>query len=115
MDIQISVEADLLLSHIYDAYLKKRKDNVPKATAKFFGSSENLVPLVPFMIFEDIDDTCRELGRAGLLSIRYADNICYHISLSDAGIVYMENRFGNQVSKLLDHIHKLVSIIKPFA
>lgn len=113
MDIQISVEADLLLCHIYDEYLKKRNNKVPKATAKFFGSSEVLIPLVPFMIFEDIDDTCRELGKAGFLFIQYADNICYHISLTDAGIVYMENRFGNQVSTLLDWISKLKSILNP--
>lgn len=115
MDILISREADLLLCHIYSEYLKKRNEKVSKANAKFFGSSENLIPLVPFMVFEDIDDTCRELGMAGLLSINYADNICYHISLSDAGIIYMENRFGNQLSSVLDCIHKLVSILNPFA
>lgn len=113
MDTKISVEADLLICNIYDEYLKKRASKVPKSTAKYIGSSHTLAEKVPFIIFEDVDDTCRELGKAGFLSIQYADNICYHISLTDAGIVYMENRFGNQVSTLLDWIGKLKSILNP--
>lgn len=113
MDIMISREADLLLCNIYEVYLKKRNNKIPKSEAKSFGSSEDLAPKVPFMIFEDVDDTCRELSKIGFLSIQYANNICYHIALTDAGIVYMENRFGNQVSALLDWIGKLKSILNP--
>lgn len=115
MDIQISREADLLLCNIYEEYLKKRNSKISKSDAKYFGSSENLVSKVSFMTFEDIDDTCRELGRSGLLFIQYADNICYRIALSDAGIIYMENRFGNQVSSLLDTINKLKSLLNPLS
>ena len=115
MDISLSREADLLLCHIYSAYLKKRSEGVPKSDARSFGGSKDLVPLVSFMIFEDIDSTCRELAGAELLTISYADNICNLICLSDAGIVYMENRFGNQLLSVLDNIHKLVSVLNPFA
>ena len=58
-------------------------------------------------MFEDVDDTCRELSRANLLNCFWADNIAYNVILSDNAIIYMENRFKNGLTEVLEFIDKI--------
>lgn len=110
-DVKLSKDADRLICLIYKYYLELKNNGFSKTDAKSFGNSRNVnQKIIPEWSFEDTDDTCRELDRASLLDIFYADNECAEISLSDNGIIYMENRFFNKIDKLVDYIDKL----KPF-
>ena len=61
----------------------------------------------------DVDETCRELGRAGLLDNFYAGDKVYFVQLSDNGIIYMENRFVDGLTSVLDYMGKIKTAI-PF-
>lgn len=108
-NIQLSKDADYLICLIYKHYLELRDNGISKSDSKVLGDSQKVnQDIIPEWSFEDTDDTCRELINKGLLDNRiYVDNICGSMSLSDNGIVYMERRLGNKISKIIDYISKL--------
>jgi hypothetical protein len=112
LDIQLTKDADALICLLYKQYCQKLKDGVPKMQAKMFGSSEDIQKTVaPKWTFEDVDETCRELDRSGLIECFYADDIAYQTWLTDIGITYMENRFKNNLDNVLDYLNKIRNIL----
>lgn len=106
--MDLTKDSEKLLCILYKNYLEKRKAGVPKSTAKSFGSSHDIhESLCPNWIFEDVDDTCRELSRSGMLNCFWADNIAYHVNLSDFAISYMDNRFKNNLKDVLNFLTNL--------
>ncbi|MCM1213281.1 MAG: hypothetical protein NC331_11485 [Lachnospiraceae bacterium] len=94
---------------MYKEYLKNRKSGMSKPDAKMFGSSHAIhEDLLPKWSFEDVDETCRELSRSELLHCDWGDNIACRVTLSDTGIIYMENRFKNGLEEITDFISKLI-------
>lgn len=61
--------------------------------------------------FEDVDETCRELSRAGLLQCGYGDDVVCVAVLTDTAIIYMENRFKNGLASLSQHLKSIFEII----
>ena len=110
MDVKLSKDADYVICRIYETYLDSRQRGTTKDKAKYLGSSKSIAGRnLNDWQWADVDDTCRELGRAGLLEIMYADNMAYEVYLNDAAIIYMEGRFGNSIKKVLEYI----SLLKP--
>lgn len=107
--MELTRDSEKLICVMYKDYLEKRKSGQSKSQANSFGSSHNIHErLLPDWIFEDVDDTCRELSRAGLLNCMWADDIAYRVRISDQGIIYMENRFKNGLSGVIDFISKFI-------
>lgn len=114
MEIRLTKDADALICLLYKQYCQKRKDGISKDQAKFSGSSRDIQKnITPKWTPDDVDETCRELGRSGLLSIFYADDIAYENRLSDEAIIYMENRFKDGIDSVLDYLGKIKDLI-PF-
>ena len=114
MDIEITKDSDYLICSLYKAYLQKRSNGMNKIQASsMVGSEEIQKELFPNWSIEDVDATCRELHRAELLHCFFADDIVYESVLSDKAIIYMENRFKNNVDTVMDYIAKIKSMI-PF-
>lgn len=111
-EIQLTKDADALICVLYKEYLQRRENGIPKSTAKRFGGSPNIhSQLMSKWSFEDVDETCRELSRAGLLKCFYADNIAYDALLSDAGIIYMEKRFANGLKSVLNYLERIKAFL----
>lgn len=109
MNPSLTKDSEKLICVIYKEYLKKRKSGISKSDAKMFGSSHSIHEnLLPKWSFKDVDDTCRELSRLEFLQCNWADDIAYHVTLSDKGIVYMENRFKNGIEEISDFISKFI-------
>lgn len=107
--MELTLDSKILICVMYKNYLEKRNSGATKYQANSFGSSHNIHErLLPGWSFEDVDATCRELSRAGLLSCIWANNIPYRISISDQGIIYMENRFKNGLSSVLNFLSKVL-------
>lgn len=114
MDVQLTKDAEYLICSIYSEYLEKRKNGINKEDAKCVGGSEEIhKTLMQEWPFEDVDETCWELNRAGMLHCVSADNIAYYSTLTDAAIIYMENRFGSKLDAALDRAGKIKASI-PF-
>ena len=114
MNIELTKDSDYLICSLYRSYLQKRSKGMTKLQASLTGSSESIQKeFFPKWPVEDVDATCRELDRVKMLHCFYADNIVYESSLSDQAIIYMENRFKNNVKSIMDYILKIKSMI-PF-
>lgn len=112
MNPSISRDADKLLCVLYKSFLEQRKNSVSKSDARSFGSSHDIhEKLLPSWLFEDVDETCRELSRNGLLKCSWADDIADDVLLSDAAIVYMENRFKNGLSEVIKFVSEVLPVL----
>lgn len=108
MDVILTQDAEYLLCELYSAYVASRKNGEASETARFFGSSERIqADYIQTWPTHDIDDAARALERKGMLIAQFADNALNESYLSDDGIAYMEQRFGNKLDKLLQRIATL--------
>ena len=109
--MELTKNSKKLICLLYKDYLKKRKAGLSKTISNSFGSSHNIHErLCPNWIFEDVDNTCRELSRAGMLNCLWADDIACLVQISDSGIIYMENRSKNGLLGVI----KFISEFKPW-
>ena len=110
--IELTKEADALICTLYNNFLQKRKAGTSRGDAKWLGSASHIQKtLVPQWSLGDIEDVCRELSRADLLNCQFADNTVHMALLTDTAIIYMENRFKNGVSEVLDYLEQIKSIL----
>ena len=111
-EIRLTKDSDALISVLYKEYLRKRKNGVPKGEAKYLGGAKHIQStFVPRWLLADVEETLWELERAGLLLCQSADNTVILTALSDDGIIYMENRFKNGLTDVLDYVEKVKSIL----
>lgn len=97
-----------LLGKIYKDYLLNINNGMSKSNAKLIGSSHSVhKKLVLNELFDDVEEIMRVLDRAGYLKNSYAGNIVYFSVLTDKTILYMENRFENNMKSIIDFISKL--------
>ncbi|MEK5096694.1 hypothetical protein [Bacillus sp. FSL W8-0848] len=114
MEVSLTKDADALICILYKKYCQDLQDGSPKAQAKLLGSSKQIYEtLVPQWSFVDVDETCRELKRSRLVDCLYTDNVVSQVWFTDAGIIYMENRFKNGLNDVLDYLSKIKGLI-PF-
>ena len=90
--MDITNESKAVLYEMYNYYSMQRKCGKPKREAIQFGSAKDIKgTLFPDLIFEDLEDSLRELGSNGLLKNFYADDTVYQCALTDSAIVTIEN------------------------
>ena len=97
---KLTHDGDNLICCLYKMYLEARKNGVDKLDARqfdydFWKQSGFLLR----MSAEDAADTVFELEHAGLVEM-YTDG---GFKLTDAAIVYMEQRFANGIKDVLDY------------
>lgn len=109
MNIELTKDSQKLLTLLYKDYLQKREKHIPKSDANYFGSSEHIHKnLLPDELLEDVAETCRELSRANMIACSWADNHAQNVKISDAGIIYMENRFKNGLYDVVEFLTKFI-------
>lgn len=110
MSISITKDADKAICSIYREYLSRRDAGTEKKLAVEFKDPHAWPPSFSDGIsLPDFKTALQELKRAGLIST----SITGGFTLSDAGVKYMEDRFPNGISQVLDWLGKLKSAI-PF-
>ncbi|MFS7394010.1 hypothetical protein AB6888_14305 [Carnobacterium maltaromaticum] len=104
----LTKDAKYLLTVIYKEYLLDINNGISKNIAKQIGSSESINNnLVPEKLFDDVDETMGELGRADFLKNFYADNVVYQSVLTDKSIIYMETKFVRGLKDITEFLLKL--------
>jgi hypothetical protein len=106
---QISKDADKLICILYKEYLVRREHGLPKNESSIFGDSDEIQQsFLSNKNSSDVADTCWELHNAGYLFCHASDDIANEVTLTNDGIVYMENRFKSNLSEVL----KFISLFK---
>lgn len=109
MENTLTKDSMRLLCVMYKSYLEKRKSGMSKSSSNEFGSSHAIhETLLPDWQFDDVNETCFELARAGFIVIDYGDNIVTQASITDSGISFMENRFKNGLAGVVDFLTKFI-------
>lgn len=111
-EIRLTQDAEFLLCILYNAYRARRKNGEPSGDAKHFGGSDDIQEdYAPEWPTYDIDEAAHELEDAGMLECLFGDlELCQCRILPD-GIIYMENRYGDKLDRLIHRIASLRSII----
>ena len=111
METKLTKDADQMICEIYSVYLERHANGVPKRQAKDF-ANQSLWPEKYRASWTSPDgkDTLWELKSAGF--IRYF--IYGGFELNDEAVLYMENRFKNGASEVLNWLAKIKDAI-PFA
>jgi hypothetical protein len=108
VNIELTKDADVLICLVFKSYSEKRSNGLSKTLSNDFGDSETFhKAFVPKWHIDDVYDICAELHRADLMYYMWASGIFLESRLTDNGIIYMENRFERNITKLLDYIKKL--------
>jgi hypothetical protein len=107
LDVKLTKDADKMLCEIYAAYLNRRSTGDSKSSAIDF--TEPSAWPDPSWDTPDGSSAISELKRAGMLKVYITGGF----RLNDEAIIYMENRFKNGVSEVLDWLGKIKSAI-PF-
>jgi hypothetical protein len=108
MDIQLTKDTDKTLCEIYLEYLKRISNGSTKRAAKDFADASKFPD--PDWTTPDGKESLTELKRAGMIKMYHNFGFC----IEDKAIIYMENRFKNGLSEVLDWTGKIKSAI-PFA
>lgn len=111
MAVPLSRDADKAICTIYKEYLSRRNNGVPKFQARRFSDFEEWHSiLLTELSDDDAKETIAELARAGLAQMHLGGGF----ALNDEAIIYMEQRFPNGASQVLEWLAKIKSAI-PFA
>lgn len=111
----ISNDCDALLCLLYREYRTRRSYGVPRSKAAYFCDDESIRQnFMPLWCVDDVADVCWQLVRYGLLSALPGDDKANCVTLTDQGIVYMENRFGSQLGKVFDRLVQLSALLPPW-
>lgn len=105
-------DADYLLCCIYKGYVEQRKAGAFREDAMMFGDAEAIQEdYAQLWPIDDIEDAIRELSRANLVDCLWADDTFVFGCLTTNGLILMENRFKNNLGKLLHQISVVKSLL----
>lgn len=107
-------EQKLLLTAMYRDYLELSKKIGPEK-ANHFGDSDE----INYKYFIDrpndyVSTLCWKLQRKGYINCYSGDNKANEISITDDTIIYFENEFKNNISKVLEAINELLNFVPLF-
>lgn len=103
--MQLTKDADKMLCCLYKEYLERRKlGNSKRDSKRFSNEYTSSDPILSTWHKSDISDTILELGQKGFLKVYIGGDF----DLTDMSIIYMENRFKNNISEISDFISKFI-------
>lgn len=110
----LTKEQRLLLTAMYKDYVERSK-TVGLEKANDFGDSDN----INYKYFinqtnSHVSELCLNLRDNGYLDCYPSDNKAICISITDDTIIYFENKFKNNVSKVVGAINELLKFIPLF-
>lgn len=112
-EITLTKNASDVFAKVYKEYRKRIKRGASKSDAADFDSSKAVHrDLLPKWDFDNVDAACAELRNAGLTYGFKADGYEYHVSLSDQGIIYGENRAPAAASTVVSRVLEVLQAIR---
>lgn len=100
--MQISKIEKVLLGALYAEYLNRLSHGVPFDSANFFSNSDSVQEsFCPKLSKETVADLCWHLCDRGLLNCLPGDDLANDISITFAGLAYLEQEYPQGLSQLL--------------
>lgn len=106
----LTKDQQFLLVALYKEYIS-RQPALDPSSANYFIDSDSLIPLLTLNFSpEYVGDMCLALLDKGYIVGYKDEDSVSELGLSDKTIIYMENRFKNNLKSILDFVTKF----KPF-
>lgn len=111
MNIKLTKDADKVICALYTEYKNRCKNGELEFEARCFGDSKDIKSsYLPKMPESRIDAAIAVLCGNGLYTAVYGDDAPLFGCLSDSGIIYMENRVGDFLNRMLAKLSILRTI-----
>lgn len=113
--IEITKDADALICLMYKKYCENRKAGKSIEESVCMGDDTDIVEtLTPKWLLDDITHLCWYLHGKGLLFCMEGSDHANNVCITDDGIRYMQDRFPNGISQLIDAISKIAGFVTPW-
>lgn len=113
--MRISNECDALLCVLYREYRTRRSHGVPIRQASYFRDDTSIRNnFMPLWLEDDVSEVCWRLVNHGLLFATPGDDKANNVTLTEEGIIYMEDRFDGQLERLLSRLAQLTTLVAPW-
>lgn len=113
MENQLTKDSELLLLLVCQNYLASVKEGKSKRDAKQLGTAESIksqCPSINSWHLSDVQDSCDELVATGFF-LKQADYSGTRYSMSDQSVIYIENKFKNDLKNILDAISNIKKLL----
>ncbi|WP_273932961.1 hypothetical protein [Lacticaseibacillus paracasei] len=111
---RLTNDAKYLLLQLSSKYLESVTDGKSKSDATTMGSTQQVRDdVMPQWSLTDVSFTMGELRDAGFMKLWPGDNCYYNSFITTQAIAWREQKFGNDVKKVLDAIAGVKKLI-PF-
>lgn len=114
--MKLTRDCDAVLCALYREYLVRRQHGIPLDSACYFYDDVSIQEnFLSHMSLEDVNSICWQLYRKGLLEVHPGDDRANDISITEDGILYMEDRFPSGLKELSDYIIRIAELTFSFA
>lgn len=113
--VKLTKSADTLMCLMYKEYCQRRNSGSTIADACYMGDDSSIhMRLAPKWHLDDITDLCWYLKGKNLLDVYPGDDKANDVSLSEDGILYMEQRFPDGVKTVVNALSHLAQVVAPW-
>lgn len=103
----LTKEQQKLLVSMYKEVLSRQPALSFEDANRFKDSDEVMILFCPDETSSHVSSLCWSLKSRGYITCDSGDNLASEIELTDKTIIYMENRFSNNIKALFDFLLKL--------
>lgn len=103
----LTKEQKFLLVSMYKEVLSRQPALTMEEANSFNDSDEVRALFMPHLSSSYVSDLCWKLESKGYINCYSGDNLANEIQLTDETLIYMENRFSNNIKALVNFLLKL--------
>ncbi len=112
MELQMTKEASAFLAILYREYCARRKQGMSIEDSAQLGDDTSIQSsLTPKLLLDDVTHLCWQLNKCGILHAFPGDNRANDVSITDKGILFMQEQFPRGIKDALDWLEKLAPLI----
>ncbi|MFR0815359.1 MAG: hypothetical protein ACLSIL_13305 [Enterococcus casseliflavus] len=110
-EILLTKESEYVLTAMYKEFLDRYNQGVPRDKAKIFGHQDNIFKFVDIFPEQDLTGLLQELKEKSMIIAKPSSNIFYWVAMTTDSIIFMENRVGRNINKIVDWLIKTKQLL----
>lgn len=108
----LTKQQQYIITNLYKIFKERQKNDLSRNEAKIFKSSDKVyTEFFNYLNKEDFIADTLTLKDEGYITGAFASNMVVEIAISDKTIIYMENRFKNNIKDIVKFLSDIKGII----
>lgn len=101
----LTKQQQYIITNLFKIFKDRQKSGLSRSDARRFKSSDEIhTEFFDYLNKEDFITDTRTLKRKGYITGAFASNMVAEIAISDKTIIYMENRFKNNIKDIVEFL-----------